>query len=205
MEISNIIQHLLDDCDYSKLKETRSFLRTAAVLWYQRPHSVRDPSVQRFPVCHWEERSHTGVPPEWRHRGFSHGGPILRPAQSDWRTTRPCGGDAGSLTFFNGYWKAVLGTNLAWWTLMVTLNGLCVLFPLGVRPERFVKGWCHSGHRRRCLYLQGASVSHAQRKVGDQQNDHFRFPHSDKNVSKDKRVMLNKSNHFIYIWFPTWF
>lgn len=37
--------------------------------------------------------------------------------------------------------------------------------PAGICSKCLVQSWCHPGHRRRCLHLQGAAVSHTQRKV----------------------------------------
>lgn len=75
-----------------------SFHRATVILRSQWQHSVWGPTVQRFPVCHREERSHSGVSPEWRHRSLPYGGPILRPTQSVWWTARSCGGDKGCFT-----------------------------------------------------------------------------------------------------------
>lgn len=75
-----------------------AFHRATVILRSQWQHSVWDPTVQRFPVCHREERSHSGVSPEWRHRSLPYGGPILRPTQSVWWTARPRGGDKGCFT-----------------------------------------------------------------------------------------------------------
>lgn len=77
-----------------------SHRRTAVIIWSKWQYSIRGPAVQRVPVRHREEWSHSGVSPERRHRGLPHGGPILRPAQPVWWTTRPCGGEEGWATSF---------------------------------------------------------------------------------------------------------
>jgi len=52
--------------------------RSPAGVRCQREHGVRDPALQCVPVCHGEERSHPGVPPERWRRGVAHGGSLLR-------------------------------------------------------------------------------------------------------------------------------
>lgn len=72
---------------------TPSSCRTPAVVRHQRQHSVRDPALQRVPVRHRQKRGDAGVPPDGRHRGLPHGGPLLRAAQPVGRAAGPRGGE----------------------------------------------------------------------------------------------------------------
>lgn len=66
--------------------------RTSVAVWHKWKHSIWDPTFQRVPVCHWEKRGDSGVPPERRHRDLPHGSPLLCPTQPDRWKTRPSWG-----------------------------------------------------------------------------------------------------------------
>ena len=75
--------------------------RTTVIIWSKWQLCIWDPTVQRLPVCHREEWSHSGVSPEWRHRGVAHGSPVLRPAKPGWWAARPCWSEDGCSTSFS--------------------------------------------------------------------------------------------------------
>lgn len=164
--------------------------RASPVVRRQRQHGVRDPAVQRVPVRHRQKRGDAGVPPDGRHWGLAHGGPLLRPPQPVWRATGSSGGESKrsscwslSAFFFSETPKCFISIRV--WKILgiVYLKGgksekinqvgdcffLSVLTsccsPAGICSKCLVQSWCHPGHGRRCLHLQGAAVSHTQRKV----------------------------------------
>lgn len=97
--------------------------RASVSIWYKWQYSIRDPTVQRVTVCHREEWSHSGVSPEWRHWGLTHGGPLLRPTQPGWWAARPCRGEwRWAVCFYCVRLRKVLCfyfVNICWWQCLM--------------------------------------------------------------------------------------